>query len=534
MSKSVIIGQEAREKIKEGVDILANAVKATLGPRGRHAAIERRMGPPIITKDGVTVARYISLDNHVQNMGAQLIKSVASDANSEAGDGTTTATVLAQEIYGRGLKYVSKGHNPVLIRRGIDVAVQQVISRLKENTIQVNDEKTLCHVATISANNDEVLGAMISEAISAVGNDGVVSVEEATGNVTEVKYTDGLKLDRGWLNEAFITNMDKNTCEFDGAYVLLYDEKVQSIQELVKILNEVIEKGRPILMIFRDIVPEAMAHIVLNRLNNSIKCCVIKAPGFGSHRRAFMEDIAVLTQAKLFTNSDGQGLRLATLNDLGIVSKVTVSTNSTSLVGGTATPEAVQLVVDQLKNQLTEEDIFPEQKAVISDRVSRLTGGVAVFRVGATSESEMREKKDRVEDAINAVKSALSEGVVPGGGCALLHCLSSLDELDTSNMLTEELIGVEIIKESISSPFRQILDNSGIFKKEADYREQIIKAAGFSGFDALKMEYVEDMLSRGIVDPTKVVRSALEHAASASGTLLTTEVSICEMEKDNK
>jgi chaperonin GroEL len=526
MGKHVIVGPEAREKMKIGVDILANAVKATLGPRGRNAAIERRLGPPIITKDGVTVARYIDLDDRVENMGAQLIKSVASDANNQAGDGTTTATVLAQEIYGRGLKHISNGNNPVLVKRGIDIGVAAAVKHLKSISIPVNDEKTLCQVATISANNDRELGAMIAEAVSAVGNDGLISVEEAAGNVTEVIYSDGLKLERGWLDENFVTEPARNTCEMENPYILLYDDGIESVQSLVPVLNQVIAEERPILMVVKDIKVEVLTHLVLNKLKNIIRCCVIRAPGFGDYRRAMMEDIAVITGAKLFTNADGQGLEGMKLTDLGVASTVSVGPNLTKIIGGAASQEDVDSEVELLRERMSDPAIFEHQSLVLRSRISRLTGGAAIFRVGATSEGEMREKKDRVEDAVNAVKSAIAEGVVPGGGCALLHCLRALDELDTSKMIPEEVIGIRIIKDALKAPFNQILLNAGIEEERAEYMRDIIESETFSGFDALRLELVDDMLEQGIVDPTKVVRTALEHAASASGTLLTTEVTI--------
>ena len=528
MGKKVVIGSEAREKMKEGVDILANAVKATLGPRGRHAAIERNSGPPLITKDGVTVARYINLDDRVQNMGAQLIKSVASYANAEAGDGTTTATVLAQEIYGRGLKYVANGNNPVLVKRGIDLAIEKVVDHLKAISIQVSDETTLAHVATISANNNASLGKMIAEAVSAVGNDGIVSVEEATGSITEVQYSDGLKLEKGWLNEEFITNPLRSTCEMEDPYILLYDSEVKNVHMLVNILNQVIQEGRQILLVVKMIDPEPLAHLVLNKVKNVIRCCVVRAPGFGDHRRAILEDLAVLTGAKLFTNSDGRELKDATIEDLGSARKVVIGMNSTSIINGAQSRFNIEQVISQIKSRLADPSLFDSQREILRGRLSRLSGGVAIFKVGGTSESEMREKKDRVEDAINAVKSALSEGVVPGGGCALLHCLKALDSIDKNSLLEEEVVGIEVVKSALKAPFLQILSNAGIEEERSDYMRRIIDSTSSSGFDALRLEFVNNMLERGIVDPAKVVRSSLIHAASASGTLLTTEVSIAE------
>lgn len=530
MNKDVVFGVKAREKMREGVDTLANAVKVTLGPRGRHAAIERLNGPPLITKDGVTVARYINLSDNIKNMGAQLIKSVASDANMQAGDGTTTATVLAQEIYNRGLDKISEGNNPVLLKRGIDLGVSVVIDNLKSMSLKINDEKTLAHVATISANNDSELGGMIAEAVSAVGNDGLISVEEATGSVTEVIYSDGLKLERGWLDENFVTNPSRYTCEMDDAFILLYDDEIKTIHSLVNIMDQVIQTGAPILIIARDIQKEALAHLVYNKVNNSIRCCVIKAPAFGDYRKAILDDVAVITGAKVYSNSDGQGLSNITLNDLGRAKKVSVGPNLTKIIDGAATQKDIDKEVSLLRSRIAESGIYEDQELVIRSRISRLTGGVAIFKVGGTSEGEMRERRDRVEDAINAVRSAISEGVVPGGGCALLHSIKSLDSMDMSNLMKEEVAGIKIVQESIKAPFFQILKNAGI-DEPTKFMNDVISSESASGFDALRLEMVNDMFDRGIIDPVKVVRTSLEHASSASGILLTTEVTISREEE---
>jgi chaperonin GroEL len=532
MGKEVVIGQKARDEMKKGVDILANAVKVTLGPRGRNAAIEREWGPPLITKDGVTVAKYIVLDNRMQNMGAQLIKSVASAANNIAGDGTTTATVLAQEIYGSGIKMVAAGHNPVLIKKGIDIATKSVVAKLAEMAVQVSDEEMLSKVATISANNDTVLGEMIAEAVSSVGDNGVVSVEEATGNITKVEYTEGIKLARGLLNEAFITNSSKLTCEMEDPLILLYDEKLSTIQELLPILESVVQSGRPLFIIVKDVEAEALAHIVLNKIKGNLNSCIIKSPAFGDHRRGVFEDLSVLTGAKLYTNQDGQRLTDLTMKDLGSAKRIVCGLNATTIIGASVKKEAVSKEIANLEANLKETDIFDHQKDIIRARLSRLSGGVAVFKVGATSESEMKEKKDRVEDAINAVRSAIAEGVVCGGGAALLHCIGTIDNIDTSNLLSEEIVGIEIVRNALKAPFMQILINAGEIDQAFICSEKIIKTGGRCGFDAYKLEFVDDMINAGIIDPAKVVRTALEHAASASGTLLTTEVSIFESAVD--
>lgn len=529
ISKKVIVGPDARKLMKDGVDVLANAVKATLGPRGRHVAIETRSGPPIITKDGVTVARHINLSDRVENMGAQLVKSVASAANNEAGDGTTTATVLAQVIYSEGLKQTANGLNPVLIKRGIDLATASVVEKLKEISVSVADEKTLYHVAKISANNDHALGKLISEAVSAVGNDGIISVEEATGNITEVQYVEGIQMDRGWLSESFVTNPGRNTSELDDPYILICDLDLKTIHPLVNILNKVIDSGRPLLIITRSIEVEALAHIVLNHVKNAIRCCVVRAPGFGDYRAAFLGDLAIHTNGGVFTGT-GAKLEDATLSDLGSARKIIVSANSTKIIGGVTPPEIIEKVILQFKEHLKADDILEHQSAIIRDRIARLSGGAAIIKVGATSEGELREKKDRIEDAINAVKSALSEGVVPGGGSALLHCISALDMLDTTNLMKEEIAGIRVVRAALEAPFYQILKNAGVESKFESLMNKIMGSKGFSGYDALSLSYVVDMLESGIIDPTKVVRSAIEHATSASGTLLTTEVVIFDLD----
>jgi chaperonin GroEL len=534
VGKVVVIGSEAREEMLKGVNTLANAVKATLGPRGRHVAIERDYGPPLITKDGVTVARYIHLNNRIENMGAQLVKSVASSANSLAGDGTTTATVLAQAIYAEGQAKISEGYNPVLVKRGIDFAVGHLLSRLKGLSASVANEAAMRSVAMISANNDEELGGMIAEAIATVGENGVVSVEEATGSITTVYYTEGLKLDRGLLSEHFINNPGKLTGDFEDCYVIPFNGKLNSIMEALELFQEISQSGKPFLLIVKDIDPEALAQIVHNKVQGSINGAVIKSPGFGDARRAILEDVATITGGKMFSDDDGIGLKGVKLSQLGVAKKVSVGINKTMILEGRASQADVEAKIEEIQNQLSEGDLHEYQRAVLENKLSRLTGVAAVFKVGGASESEMRERKDRVEDAINAVRSALLEGVVPGGGSSLIHALPVLDEVDTSELMEEEVVGVEIVKTAILAPFKQILVNSGVLddSQHDEYIQKILDADEPSGFDALKLEFVENMLDRGIMDPTKVVRSALEHAASASGTLLTTEVSIYVEERE--
>lgn len=525
MGKTVVIGQEARTKTLAGVDTLANAVKATLGPRGRHVAIEIvQYQVPLITKDGVTVARHITLDDRLENMGAQLVKSVAAAANNTAGDGTTTATVLAQAIYGSGLKMIAAGYNPVLVKRGIDKGVSVVVQQLKEQSVEVDDESTLAYVATISANNDAELGKMIAEAVSMVGNEGVLTVEEEPGGETRVEYSDGFRLSRGLLHPDFITNPSKLTSELQEALILLYDEKINNIQEVLSILQVASENGRPILMVARDYDPEVIKQVAFNVVKGSIKACMIKAAGFGDHRRAILDDIAVVTGGTVIDSKDK--LAGANITDLGVARKIVCGLNSTSLIDGAASEEDVEHAIEIVKAQIAQGDLFDHQLEALKGRLTRLGGGAAIFKVGGTSESEVREKRDRVEDAINAVRSALEEGIVTGGGSALIKCIPALDAIDTTDLLQEEKVGIDIIREAITTPFRQIMKNAG--SESASVYVEKIAQSDTSGYDALRLEYIEDMMEQGIIDPVKVVRSSLEHAASASGILLTTEVAIFE------
>lgn len=525
MGKNVEFGLDARGAMQNGIDTLANAVKATLGPRGRHVAIEMPYGPPLITKDGVTVARSIDLDDRLENMGAQLVKSVASAANSVAGDGTTTATVLTQSIYSEGSKMVVAGNNPVLIKRGIDMATEAVTEKLREISLEVKEHSTIEHVATISANNDRVLGTLIAEAIAAVGEHGVVAVEEAPGTKTQVTYTEGLKIDRGLMSLALITNPYKLTAEYENAYVLTYDGRVTDVEQVIPILDICHKERKPILMIVRDMDENILSVLVRNKLENGLACAVIKAPGYGDHRRDLLDDIAVMCGGKLFTDESGVGVANATIEDLGKVRLVSAAQNETSLIdcGGDASGR-----IDEIKAQLQVENIYDMQERHLRDRLAKLSGGVAILRVGGASDSEVKEKKARVEDSINAVRAAIEEGIVPGGGAALLHCLPALNSIKTE--LPEEDIGIKIVRDAIQAPFKQIMDNAGF--NHFEFQQKIAKTKGFSGYDALQGVFVKDMLSHGIIDPAKVVRVGLEKAASAGGTLLTTEVSVFRSEEE--
>lgn len=530
--KDVIIGADAKVQLKKGVDTLADAVKVTLGPRGRHVAIQRNYGPPLITKDGVTVARSITLKGTVENMGAQLIKSVASAANSSAGDGTTTATVLAQAIFNKGHKAITAGHNPVLVKRGIDLAVTALVTELASISTMITDEDSVHSVATISANNDPKLGRIIAETVAAVGEYGFITVEEGAGGDTEVEYTDGIAVDRGLLSTDFISNAKTLSCDLENAYILCYDDKIESISELADLLTEIANTGRPLLVIARDYTQDSVAHILYNRLQNNLNWCVIKAPGFGDTRREMLRDLCTIVGANLLHNDHGRKFEDVTISDLGQARKISVGLNQTTIVDGAGGKLDIQERVEVLESQIKNVSMHPYQIEAIRSRIAKMTGSAAVLRVGGASESEVKERKDRVEDAINAVRSALSEGVVPGGGAALIHASSALNNIDTSNLLPEEIIGIDVIRESIKEPLQQILLNAGDQDRYYQIVTYLEDKGKLSGYDALRRELVVNMLEHGVIDPTKVVRSALEQAASASGTLLTTEATISVLEDE--
>jgi chaperonin GroEL len=527
-AKEVKFGSEARAEIQKGVNIVADAVKVTLGPRGRHAALERGYGTPVITKDGVSVARAIELKDPLQNMGASLIKAAASSTNSMAGDGTTTATVLSQSIFNEGLKLIAAGNNPVLLKRGLDLGLVEVTNFLSSLSRSIDSEETLKHVATISTNNDRELGSMIGEVISNVGEDGVVSLEESTGGQTQVTYTEGLQIGKGWLSPAFVTNVEKLSSEFENAYVLLYDDKFSSSSEFLEIIQKVHAAGKPLFIIARDVEGEALATLVVNRQKANLLCCAIKAPGFGDVRRDMLEDIAAVVGGKVFDNSNGRALRDAELSDLGRARRILCTRNTTLIVDGAGGKESVDMRVRMIKSQMVDDTLFDHQKSNLKERLSKLAGGAAIFRVGGSTEGEMRERKDRVEDSLNAVRAAIEMGIVPGGGSALLQASKVLGDYINlkkgSDLLPEELAGLSILKNALREPFIQIMRNAGF--DHHGPQERIISTGGFVGFDALRGEFVGDMMDRGIIDPVKVVRKGVENAVSAAGTLLTTEVCV--------
>lgn len=527
-SKLVKFGAEARSQLQIGVDTVANAVKSTLGPRGRHVAIERQFGPPLITKDGVTVAKSINLKDPLQNMGVQLVKSVASATNSAAGDGTTTATVLAQSIFNEGLKLIAAGNNPVLLKRGLDLGLVQTLAFLTTLSKPLDSEDTLKHVATISTNNDSELGAMISEAVSNVGDSGVISIEESTGGQNQVTYTEGLQVAKGFITPAFVTNLEKMNWEAEDSYIILYDDKLSQTSEFLDIIVKVHSDGKPLFIIARDIEGDALATLLVNREKANLKVAAIKAPGFGDTRREMLDDISSIVGGKVFDNSSGKALREAELSDLGRARRIVCSRNSTMIVDGAGGKERAAQRIKLITSQMSDPTIFDHQKSTLKERLTRISGGAAVFRVGGSSESEMRERKDRVEDAISAVKAAIEMGVVPGGGSALLQASKVIGDFITSKrdseLLPEEMAGLLILKNALKEPFLQIMRNAGF--EHHGPQEKILSLGGFSGFDALRGEFVEDMMKGGIIDPAKVVKKGIEHAVSAAGTLLTTEVCI--------
>jgi chaperonin GroEL len=526
MNKEVSFGLEARKALQEGLDILANAVKATLGPRGRHAAIERPFGPPLITKDGVTVARSINLSDKLKNMGASLVKDVASSTNAFAGDGTTTATVLAQAIYTEGSKMVAAGYNPVLIKRGMDLAVEHVSDKLKEIAVSISNQDMLNSIAVISANNDRKLGEMIGEVVSTVGNDGLISVEESAGAETTVSYSDGLSFDRGYVTPAFSTNLDRLTVEYENPLILFYDGRISKTSDLMPVMEAVAEVGRPLLVVAQTVENEALQTMLLNNTRKALISCAVRAPGFGDIRRDILGDLTALCGGRVFNNDTEGQLKLVRLEDLGQARRVVVTRDNTSIIDGAGKQDLIDRRIESVRERMSQPGVETYELAAFKQRLSALSGSVAIFKVGGVSEAEVKEKKDRVEDAINAVRAAIEEGVVPGGGSAFLHCVSSLESLkETDGLTTEEIVGIDVVSRSIRAPFAQILSNAGM--NYHLHMENIITSENrLLGFDALRGKIEDDMVSAGVIDPVKVVRTGLENAASSAGTLLTTEVAI--------
>ncbi len=523
MAKQIFFDIEARNKMKRGVDILANAVKVTLGPKGRNVVIEKKFGAPSVTKDGVTVAKEIELEDAIENMGAQMVKEVASKTADIAGDGTTTATVLAQAIIGEGLKNVAAGANPMDLKRGIDKAVSAIVKNLAAQSQAVgNDSKKIQQVASVSANNDENIGKLIAEAFAKVGKEGVITVEEAKATDTTIDIVEGMQFDRGYSSAYFVTNSEKMQAELENPYILIYDKKISAMKDILHILEKVAQSGRPLLIIAEDLEGEALATLIVNKLRGTIKVAAVKAPGFGDRRKEMLQDIAVLTSGTVVSEEQGFKLENADLSYLGQASSVTIDKDNTTIVGGKGKKADIQARVNQIKAQI-EVTTSDYDKEKLQERLAKLAGGVAVLYIGAATEVEMKEKKDRVDDALHATRAAVEEGIVPGGGVAYIRAVESLEKLKGAN--EDEATGIAIIKRAIEEPLRQIVVNSGI---EGSIVVQKIKEgkADF-GFNA-RTEVYENLFKAGVIDPTKVTRIALENAASIAGMLLTTEAVVAD------
>ena len=526
MAKQIFFDLEARNKMKKGVDTLANAVKVTLGPKGRNVVIEKKFGAPAVTKDGVTVAKEIELEDAIENMGAQMVKEVASKTADVAGDGTTTATVLAQSIITEGLKNVAAGSNPMDLKRGIDKAVEKVIEHLKSQSQAVgNDNKKIEAVATISANNDPFIGKLIAEAMQKVGKDGVITVEEAKGTDTTVEVVEGMQFDRGYISPYFVTNSEKMEAELQNPMILIYDKKISAMKDILHILEKVAQSGRPLLIIAEDLEGEALATLVVNKLRGTLKVAAVKAPGFGDRRKEMLQDIAILTKGIVISEEQGYKLENADLSYLGQATSVTIDKDNTTVVGGKGKKDDIQARINQIKAQV-EVTTSDYDKEKLQERLAKLSGGVAVLNIGAATEVEMKEKKDRVDDALHATRAAVEEGIVPGGGTAFIRAVSSLDTFRSSN--EDEKLGAAIVRRALESPIRTIVENAGL--EGSVIVNKIKEGKGDYGFNA-RTEVFENLFKSGVIDPTKVARVALENAASIAGMLLTTECVIADKPK---
>jgi len=525
--KEIKYGMSAREKIMAGVDILADAVKVTLGPKGRNVLIEKSWGSPKTTKDGVTVAKEIDLEDKFENMGAKMVKEVASKTSDVAGDGTTTATILAQSIYREGSKLVAAGANPMALKRGLEKAVEVVVDELKKISKPTKEKKEIAQVGTVSANNDHTIGDIIAEAMEKVGKEGVITVEEAKGMETTLEIVEGMQFDRGYLSPYFVTDPEKMEVHLDEPYILLNEKKISVMKDLIPILEQIAKMGKPLLIIAEDVEGEALATLVVNKLRGTLKVAAAKAPGFGDRRKAMLEDIAILTGGQVISEEMGLKLENVTLNDLGTAKRVSLDKDNTTIVDGGGSRKALEGRVKQIRAQI-EETTSDYDREKLQERLAKLIGGVAVINVGAATEIEMKEKKDRVEDALNATRAAVEEGIVPGGGVAYLRVLKSLDKLDVSG---EEKMGVNIIRRALEEPLRQIANNAGF--EGSVVVQKVMEGKGNFGFNAETGKY-EDLMEAGIIDPTKVARFALQNAASVSGLLLTTEAMVAEKPEKKK
>jgi len=527
MAKQIYFNTKSRENLRKGVDILANAVKVTLGPKGRNVILDKKFGAPTITKDGVTVAKEIELKDPVENLGAQLVKEVASKTADDAGDGTTTATILAQAIFNNGIKNVAAGANPMDLKRGVDKAVKCVVADLKRQSKEIKDASEIAQIATVSANNDRDIGNMVADAMDKVGRDGVITVEEAKSTETEVKTVEGMQFDRGYLSPYFVTNSDKMEVELEKPYILIYDKKISAMKELLPVLELISQSGKPLLIIAEDIEGEALATIVVNKIRGTLKVAAVKAPGFGDRRKAMLEDLAILTGGTVISEERGYKLESATIDYLGTANKINIDKDDTTIISGAGKKSDINARVNQIKKQI-ENTTSEYDKEKLQERLAKLSGGVAILYVGAATEVEMKEKKDRVDDALHATRAAVQEGIVAGGGIAFIRAINSLDKLDLDN--EDQNTGVIIVKTALESPIRTIVENSGgegsvVIQKVKENKNDF-------GYNAATDTY-ESMFAAGIIDPTKVTRLALENAASIASLLITTEcVIVDEPEKD--
>jgi len=521
-AKKIAFDQEAREAIRRGVKKLSRAVKVTLGPRGRNVILEKSFGAPTITKDGVTVAKEIELEDSYENMGAQMVKEVASKTSETAGDGTTTATLLAESIYDEGLKNVTAGANPIALQRGINHAVKAVVEELGKMSKKIKDRKEIAQVAAIASNNDSEIGNMIAEAMEKVGKDGVITVEEGKSLESTVDWVEGMQFDKGYISPHFITNPDEMSCVLEDAFILVLEKKISAIKDLVPLLEKIAQAGKPILVIAEDIEGEALATLVINKLRGTFSCCAVKAPGFGDRRKSMLEDISILTGGRAIFEDLGIELKNIQIADLGKAKKIVVEKENTTIIEGAGSSDTIKGRIAQIKKEM-ENTTSDYDKEKLQERLAKLAGGVAQINVGAATEVEMKEKKARVEDALHATRAAVEEGIVPGGGVAFLRCMKTLENLKVKG---DEGIGVDIIRRALEAPIRQIAENAGI--DGAIVSERVKGSSGSEGYDALNGEYT-DLVKAGIIDPTKVSRIALENAASIAGLLLTTEALISEI-----
>ncbi len=528
MAKELKFSSEARAEILAGVNVLADAVKVTLGPKGRNVVIEKSFGSPTITKDGVTVAKEIELSDRFQNMGAQMVKEVASKTSDTAGDGTTTATVLAQAIYREGVKLVTAGASPISVKRGIDKAVESIVKELKVISKPIQDQKEIAQVGTISANNDETIGSIIAEAMDKVGKEGVITVEEAKSMETTLEVVEGMQFDRGYLSPYFVTDSERMECVLDDPYILINEKKISAMKDLLPILEQIAKAGRPFIIIAEEVEGEALATLVVNKLRGTLNCCAVKAPGFGDRRKAMLEDIAVLAGGQVISEDIGVKLESITLKDLGRAKRITIDKDNTTVIDGAGSKSDIEKRVKQIRAQV-EESTSDYDKEKLQERLAKLIGGVAVINVGAATETEMKEKKARVEDALHATRAAVEEGIVPGGGVALLRASKVIDKLKGADH--DEDAGIKIIKRAIQEPLRMISENAGV--EGSIVIEKVLNNEGAFGYNAAKDVY-EDLIKAGIIDPTKVERTALQNAASVASLMLTTEAMIADKPEEKE